>query len=293
MSLEERDAILAMLAARRDASDNSPDARRLGFERFASALWADAAIPPAIVIAPGLTARWAPAPPAANQPILLWLHGGAFTVGSSASHWPMAAMIGTLSGLAVLLPDYARAPERPFPAALDDTRAALRWLAGQGFCRTAIGGDSAGGNLAVAAVQHSLKEGLPLPSACWLISPYLDLTHGGASIAGRRARDRFVNPDDGTNLSYAGGTALDNPAVSPLFGSVGGFPETLLQVGSEEVLFDDARWFAQRLWAAGGTVCFQEWQGMMHVWPLFAPRLEEGRWALAQGAAFLRQIFQA
>jgi acetyl esterase/lipase len=291
MSLEERDAILALLAARQPAPDL--DARRAGFETLARALWPGVEVPAAFELVPGLAARWAPAPPSASQPVLLWLHGGAFTLGSSASHWPLAAEIARMSGHAVLLPDYALAPERPFPAALDDTLAALDWLAALGARPLAIGGDSAGGNLAVAALQAQ-RAGPAVPvGACWLMSPYLDLAHTGASLRLRRPRDRFVNPDDGTNIRYAAGTALADPRVSPLLGPVEAFPPTLLQVGTEEVLYDDARRFAERLWAAWREADVQAWEGMMHVWPLFAPRLEEGRWAIAQGSTFLRRILEA
>ena len=290
MSLEERDAILALLQGRQPAPDLA--ARRNGFEGFARMLWPGAQVPDAVELLPGLQARWA-GEPSPGGPVLLWLHGGAFTVGSSASYWPMAAAIAEAAGLPVLVLDYALAPERPFPAALGDTGAALDWLAAAGHARVAIGGDSAGGNLAVAAMQARIARGRSVPFACWLVSPYLDLTNSGASIAARRHRDRFVNPDDGTNLRYAGPTPLDDPAVSPLSGSFAGFPETLVQVGSEEVLYDDARRLAECLWAAGRTATFQEWEGMVHAWPLFADRLEEGRWAIAQGAAFLRRLVQA
>jgi acetyl esterase/lipase len=289
MSLEERDAILALLQGRQPASD--PAARRAGFEGFARMLWPDMEVPEPVELRPGLWARWA-GDPKPGGPVLLWLHGGAFTVGSSASYWPMAERIAQAAGLPVLVPDYALAPERPFPAALDDTLAALDWLDAKGH-RATIGGDSAGGNLAVAATQARIARGQPAPFACWLVSPYLDLANSGETIATRRHRDRFVNPDDGTNLRYAGGTPLDDPGVSPLNGSFTDFPETLIQVGSEEVLVDDARRLADRLWAAGRSASFQEWEGMVHAWPLFARRLEEGRWAIAQGGAFLRRLVQA
>jgi acetyl esterase/lipase len=246
---------------------------------------------PPTVLPGGLPGRMVAEP---GQPLLLWLHGGAFIVGSSASHWGMAAE-ALPPDVGLMLPDYALAPEQPFPAAVDQIIALLAALERAGFPahHLAIGGDSAGGNLAVAAIQARLAAGHPAPAACWLISPYLDLTNGSDSIAARRHRDRFVNPDDGTNRRYAGTAPLDDPRLSPLFGPVAGFPETLVQVGSEEVLADDARRFARRLWDAGRPCAFQEWEGMMHVWPLFAPRLAEGRAALAQGAAFLRRIFQA
>jgi phosphinothricin tripeptide acetyl hydrolase len=294
MSLEERDRLLAMIADRpRGAAE--PAARRAGFEAMARALWGDAYLPPAFELAPGLVARWAPAPPAPGSPVLLWLHGGAFILGSSASHWPMAAAIAREGGVGVLLPDYALAPERPFPAALEDAGRALDALErlGFGMAQVAVGGDSAGGNLAVAAVQDRLRAGRAAPRGCWLVSPYLDLTHAGASFKTRRARDPFVDPEDGTGDRYRAVTPATDPRVSPLGGPLAGFPETLVQVGSEEVLYDDARSFAGALWQADRPAIFQEWAGMIHIWPFFAPVLAEGRAAIGQGGNFLRSLFAA
>jgi monoterpene epsilon-lactone hydrolase len=291
MSLEERDRILARLADRAPAPDI--DSRREGFEALARAVWP--AVSPGEPVAlgeGGLVGRWAGALEP-GRPVLLWLHGGAFCLGSSASHFGMASDIAARAGLPVLLLDYRLVPEHPFPAALHDTLGALAHLESLGWPmeRVAIGGDSAGGNLAAAAVQARFDEAMPAPRACWLMSPYLDLSHGGASYRTRRARDRFVNPDDGTGAAYRGGVAACDPRVSPLFGPMQAFPETLLQVGTEEVLHDDAAEMARLLTANGRSPSFQAWEGMFHIFPWFAPWLEEGRWALAQGATFLHRIF--
>jgi phosphinothricin tripeptide acetyl hydrolase len=291
MSLEERDRILARLADRVPATDIG--SRREGFEALARAVWSTVRPgEPVALGGGGLVGRWAGAS-APDRPALLWLHGGAFRLGSSASHFGMASEIAARSGLSVLLLDYRLVPEHPFPAALHDTLGALAHLESLGWPmeRVAIGGDSAGGNLAAAAVQARFEGARPVPRACWLISPYLDLAHTGASYRTRRARDRFVNPEDGTGAAYRGEVAARDRRVSPLFGPMQAFPETLLQVGTEEVLHDDAAAMARLLAAHGRSPVFQAWEGMFHIFPWFAPWLEEGRWALAQGATFLRRIF--
>ena len=193
--------------------------------------------------------------------------------------------------MAVLVPDYRLAPEHPFPAAHDDILAALDCLGVRDFQRIAIGGDSAGGNLATGAVQARVAAGRQVPDALWLLSPYLDLTHSGASAATRGQRDPFIAVAGMTATARAHPGAHDpcDPRASPLFGQVDGFPPTLIQVGSEEVLFSDSDRFADKLRSAGHTPVFQEWAAMIHVWPMFADSLEEGQWALAQGGAFLRQ----
>jgi acetyl esterase/lipase len=232
----------------------------------------------------------------AGQNVMLWLHGGAFVLGSSASYRPFAARLAAASGGRVMLPDYRLAPEQPFPAALNDTIAALGWLEAQGHSmdRVAIGGDSAGANLALAAVQARVAEGKPAPAALWLISPYLDLTHSGTSIRTRADRDPFIDSTtmDATAQTYLGETHPADPRASPLFGSMTGLPPALIQVGSEEVLFDDAVRLRDTIQLAGGHPVFQEWAGMIHVWPIFAHAIDEGRWAIAQGGNFLRQIWQ-
>lgn len=281
MSLEQVDALRAILLARRGQTPTLAE-RRAGFEAQMAAqpLRDDVSFTDA-----ELGGLWVDAPNSDPGRLLLWLHGGAFVLGSAKTYRAMGARLARASGCRVLLLDYPLAPEHPFPAARDATVAALDRL----MTRTghvAIGGDSCGGNLAVAAVQARIEAGLALPSAVWLISPYLDLTHSGESVAARAARDPFVDPATmpGTAATYLITHDPADPRASPLFGTAEAFPPTLIQVGSDETLFDDARRFAERLPAC----VFQEWVGMIHVWPLFADRIEEGEWALAQGGTFLK-----
>jgi acetyl esterase/lipase len=132
-----------------------------------------------------------------------------------------------------------------------------------------------------------------VPAALWLISPYLDLTHSGASIAARAARDPFIDPAGmpETARTYLGETDPATARASPLFGASEGLPPALIQIGSDEVLFDDAARLRDRIEAAGGRAVFQEWAGMIHVWPLFAHAVDEGQWAIGHGAAFLREVW--
>lgn len=279
MSLDQVDRLRAMLMARRGVTPTLAE-RRAGFEAqmAATPLPEDARFTPA-----DLGGLWVDVPESRDDRVLLWLHGGAFVLGSATAYRDLGVRLARAARCRVLLLDYPLAPEHPFPAALDESIAALDWLAGQGGV-VAVGGDSCGGNLAVAAVQARIAAGQAAPAAIWLISPYLDLTHSGASIAPRAPRDPFVDPATmpATAATYLGDHDPADPKASPLFGAVDGFPPTLIQVGSDEVLFDDARRFADRL--PDGV--FQEWVGMIHVWPLFAA-IDEGQWAIAQGGAFL------
>lgn len=283
MSLEQARAIADAMRA---APKGLPiEVRRAGFEaRFASLPLSEEARFEAMEFAPGLTGLRVDMPESDPSRVLLWFHGGAFVLGSSASWRRFACDVATAGRVTVLLPDYRLAPEHPFPAAHEDALAACAWLDRQGVPpeRRAIGGDSAGGNLAIGA--FAARGSKPGFAAAWVISPYLDLTNSGASITERRARDAFVDPDDGTNARWLQGADPRDPRASPLLADLRHLPSTLVQVGSEEVLHDDARRLANEL----PDTVFQEWVGMGHVFPLFAPHLEEGRHAIWQGGAFLR-----
>lgn len=286
MSLEQVESLRTMLLARRSGPPLSLEQRRAGFEAQMAMipLSADAVF----TSDPELPGLWVDLPGGDSSAAILWLHGGAFVLGSSASYRDFGCRLAASSGVRVFLLDYRLSPEHVFPAALDDSDAALDRLTARGL-KLAVGGDSAGGNLAVAAIQARIAKGQTVPDACLLVSPYLDLTHIGNSAATRAHLDPFVDPATmtATAATYHGDADPADPRVSPLFGAINGFPPTLIQVGSDEVLFDDAKRFADRLL----DVVFQEWVGMIHVWPLFA--IDEGDWAIVQIGSFVqRQLLQ-
>jgi acetyl esterase/lipase len=287
MSIEQVDRLRAMLLSRRGQTPALAE-RRAGFEAQMAAqpLPADVMFTPVAMPGVACGGLWVDCPDSNRDTILLWLHGGAFMLGSALSYRAFGAALARASGCRVLLLDYRLAPEHPFPAALDDSVAALDALLALSLT-VAIGGDSCGANLATAAIQARLDAGQPPPRAAWLISPYLDLTHAGDSVVSRAARDPFIDPATmpATAQTYLAGHDPADPRASPLFGTVDKFPPTLIQVGSDELLFDDARRFAARLDAC----VFQEWMGMIHVWPLFSNMIDEGQWAIAQGGIFLQR----
>ncbi len=293
MSLEQVEPLRQAFFERRSQPSPPVKVRRAGFEaQMASLPLPDNFRAESVDINSSLSGLLCSDSNENSEKIVLWLHGGAFILGSSQSYRPFAARVTQASKAQVLLLDYALAPEHVFPAALNDVLSALDWLAERySMNDVAIGGDSAGANLALAALQKRIADDKPVPASMWLISPYLDLTHSGGSIKERAGLDPFV---DGASMAptaatYLGDTDPTDPRASPLLASAHGIPPTLIQIGSEEVLFDDAVRLRDKITAAGGHAVFQEWAGMIHVWPIFSHAIEEGGWAISQGGNFLRQ----
>ncbi|MGB7418637.1 MAG: alpha/beta hydrolase fold domain-containing protein [Erythrobacter sp.] len=296
MSLEQAEPVRQALWARRKMPEPPLEARRKGFEAQMSAVPLPAGFSAQIVaINDNVSGLLCSVENVDKSRVLIWLHGGAFVLGSANSYRPMAARLARAANAQVLLVDYRLAPEHPFPAAPEDAAAALDWAVREGFHpqATFVGGDSAGANLALGAVQAATArvESSPV-GGVWMISPYLDLTHSGASIEQRAARDPFIDPAGmaDTAQRYLGSITPADPRASPLFGSFANFPPTIIQTGGDEVLFSDATRARDAIEAEGVRCVFQEWAGMIHVWPLFAHQIDEGAWAIEQGGAFLRTL---
>jgi epsilon-lactone hydrolase len=228
---------------------------------------------------------------------ILYLHGGAYIYGSPSHYRDLIWRIATAASATVLCIDYRLAPEHPFPAALDDAVAAYRWLLGEGAApsRTAIMGDSAGGGLVLATLLKLRDDGVPLPGAAVALSPWTDLALTGASLTTNAAADPMLKAEQAPTLAahYLGGTDPRNPYASPLYGDPAGLPPTLIQVGSDEILRDDAVRMADKMRAAGCRVELEVWPRMPHVWQMFARIVPESQRAVARIGAFLQRELRA
>ncbi len=236
-------------------------------------------------------------PPAAQADrAVLFLHGGAYVLGGAASHAGLAGQLGRAAGAVAYLPEYRLAPEHPYPAALDDALAAYRRLLQQYQPdRIAIAGDSAGGNLTLAAAIAIRDAGLPLPAALALISPWTDLSLSGASIRQRARRDPMLQAswiEAGARL-YAGSLPLDDPRISPLFAVLHGLPPLMIHVGSEEILYSDAERLAQRAADAGVAASLHCYDGMWHDFQLNAGLLAQADASIAELGEFMRRHLAA
>jgi acetyl esterase/lipase len=224
---------------------------------------------------------------------VLHLHGGGYVMGSPEHYGDFHWRISRVACAHVLCPYYRLAPEYPFPAALDDAVAGYSWLLAQGASPHGIViiGDSAGGGLALATLLRLRDGGVPLPAAAVALSPWTDLALTGASMRTNAERDLTLAPERAAMLArhYLGGADPRHPYASPLYGDLRGLPPVLIQVGSDEILRDDAVRMADKLREAGSRVELEVCPGMHHVWQLYARVLPEGRAAIARIGAFLKR----
>jgi phosphinothricin tripeptide acetyl hydrolase len=244
------------------------------------------------VTVPDRPAEWLRPPGARTDAVVLYLHGGGYVLGSPRSHRHLAAAIARAAGTAALLVDYRLAPEHPFPAALDDAVAAYRWLLERGVApeRIVVAGDSAGGGLTVATLLALREQGLPRPGGGVCISPWVDLTCTATTYTTRKAADPIVSLEGVTTMAqaYAGTGDPKAPLLSPLYADLRGLPPLLVQVGSDEVLLDDALGLGAQAAAAGVEVALEEWPAMIHVWHWFLPMLDEAQHAVDRIGTFVR-----
>ncbi len=232
----------------------------------------------------------------ARAPICVYFHGGGYIAGSLSSHRDMASTLAHLAQVRMLMVDYRLAPEHPFPAAHEDAMAVYQALLAQGVkaSQMLLGGDSAGGNLALATAQAIRDTQLPLPRGLVLFSPWLDLTHQGESIESNADSDAMLHRRllvDALAM-YSPSVPASDARISPLLGNLAGLPPCLTVVSQSEILRDDSLRLHQKLQALGsGSTCLQ-WKYTPHAFPVMARLLPEARDALRQTADFTARVLR-
>lgn len=239
----------------------------------------------------GLPAAWMRSPQADPARVLLYLHGGGYVVGNINDYKMICGQMADILKTNLLIPEYRLAPENPFPAAVEDVKAVYRWLLEQGFqpANIVIAGDSAGGGLGLAAVLSLRDDGNPLPAAVVCLSPWADLTLHGESHQAKAGKEAMLTSEGLREWAahYAGAESPTHPLISPVYADFRGFPPLLIQVGSEEILLDDARMVAEKARAAGVDVTLNIWQGMWHVWQMLSEFVPESKAAVEEIGRFL------
>lgn len=220
---------------------------------------------------------------------LFYLHGGGYIMGSIPTYRMLAVRLARICQARVVLVGYRLAPEHPYPAALDDAmHAYAAMLEAYGELPSLIGGDSAGGGLALATLLARRDRHLPLPRAAFAFSPWADLTSTAPEHYDSALRDIWLTPRHITSWAplYAANQDRQHPYISPVYGDYQGVPPLLLLAGGAELIQSDARRVAQQACTAGVETELQIYPGMQHVWPVILPWLPESRQALAAVAAF-------
>lgn len=227
---------------------------------------------------------------------ILYLHGGAYFMGSPASYRRRTMRLAYRSNAEVFVPNYRLAPEYPAPAALEDALAAWRELRRvRPRHPTLVAGDSAGGGLAISLMMMLRDQGLRLPDGAVLFSPWTDLSVSGASYAENDRRDLWLSRTHCETWAghVLGGVDPRDPRVSPVYGRLDGLPPLLILIGDREVLLDDARQVHEKALAAGVRSTLHVGRDMLHDWPLALPWLDESRDAWASIAEFVTRAVDA
>lgn len=227
--------------------------------------------------------------------VIFYLHGGGYIAGSPTTHAAMAARLSALTGLRVILPRYALAPENPAPAQFDAAVGAFDRLLDSGISaeNVALGGDSAGGGLALSLLSHLCTTD-QRPACGFFFSPWTDLALTGESLKTNAARDRLLPASRIEELVadyVVQGGRRDDPRISPLYAEFPSPPPVQIHVSETEILLDDARRMASRLRVAGGDVDLRIAPDLPHVWPIFDGFTPEARQTLKDTARFIRASF--
>ncbi|MGE5606156.1 MAG: alpha/beta hydrolase [Bacteroidota bacterium] len=223
--------------------------------------------------------------------VIFYLHGGGYVSGSCADHRIHVAKFVKGSGVSALLFEYRLAPEHPFPAAIEDSVTAYRWLLKQGTSPSQIvfAGDSAGGGLCLVNLLALKDQDVPLPKAAVALSPWTDLKCTGDSY--RTNATKCMSPE-GTWTAFSKHYVGDNdpclPLISPLYGDLRGLPPLLIYAGGDEILRDDSIRFADKAKAAGVDVTLKVGKGLFHCYPVCAPLFPEATRAMNEICAFIK-----
>jgi epsilon-lactone hydrolase len=241
----------------------------------------------------GVNSMWITPKGAAQDRVILAIHGGGFVVGSMYTHRKLFGHIAKAVGARALAPDYRRPPEHLHPAPVEDVLTAYEWLLGEGIAPSniALTGDSAGGGMVVTSMLMARDRGLALPAAGMPLSAWFDLTGSGESQQTNADTDRLLSKEFGDQLADtllgAEGDGRD-PYVSALYADLTGLPPLYLQVSEAETLLDDSRGLAERAREAGVDVRLDTFPDQQHTFQMAAGRSSVADDAIQRLAEWVR-----
>jgi acetyl esterase/lipase len=292
MSKQQRDAIDAALRAEPFNLSQSTEQHRKSFDAFAVQPY-PADVVAVDVLLGGVRAIELTVAGNAADPAVLYFHGGGYVAGSARTGTHLAAELARRAGGRAISVDYRLAPEHPYPAAVEDGLAAYAGLLESGVdpSRVLIAGDSAGGGLAVATLLAARDQGLPMPAAVAVFSPWADISRSGLSMRTKDGVDPlFSYGAMGWYAErYVPAGDRSAPLASPVFAALTGLPPLLIQVGSHEVLLDDAVRLAANAGRDDVDVTLQVAQEGTHVFQLYFGALDEADEAIDEVMRFFRR----
>lgn len=251
----------------------------------------EAAVVKSVEISKGLQGYWIDVSETVTNRIILFFHGGGFTLGSTKDHLGLCARIGRAAQAQVFSLDYRLAPEHTFPAPVDDAIAAYQFLLSSGHSSHQIipVGISTGGTLVIDLLLSARDRRLPLPTAGVCMSPLVDMLFNGESMIKNLDND-WVTPTyfNAIRTAYLGGQEPRHPLASPVFARLSGLPRLYIQAGTHELLLSDVAAFVDKARWSGVPVQFELWEGMFHCWQVFARHLPEGQRAISHIGAFVK-----
>lgn len=263
---------------------------RKSFERLSTITKFPRAVEKEETVYEGIEAAWFTPHHYNHDTVLLYLPGGAYCFGSFKTHRALIARIARAAHCKAIGINYAKAPEEPFPKAIEDGIKVYKQLIADGYKNIILGGDSAGGGLALALTLEIMNQQLQMPSNLVLIAPWTDLTMSGDSIKSKADVDPMLPAHLLGFFAEKYYTTHDptNPLISPLFADFKGFPPTLIQVGTSEVLLDDSIRVANKMKLANVTVELDVWNNMMHVWHYLGGIIPEANQAIEKIGNFIK-----
>ena len=228
-----------------------------------------------------------------DKSVILYLHGGSYSLGSLNTHQGIAAHISESSGVKTLLIDYRLAPEHPFPTGFNDAVASYLWLLSNGYTsdKIIICGDSAGGGLVMATLISLRDKGILLPAAAVCISPWVDLTKTNKYESMNSVDDPVLDRERLQIMAeyYIAKNDPRLPLISPVFADLTGLPPLLIQVGTKEILQNDACRLKDRAVKDGVGVVLDVWDDMWHVWHALTGYIPEAKQAIDKIGDFIRK----
>jgi epsilon-lactone hydrolase len=241
----------------------------------------------------GITTCWEIGDAAAASTVVMYLHGGGFSLGDPRMWRRYAARIVQDAGVFMALVKYRLAPENPFPAALYDVVSAYQELCDRyPDKKIVVMGESAGASLTATIAVAALQNGARLPDALIMISPLLDLRVANPAYDSHAAVDKMVSRESNTLIrrNYLQGHPETDPLVSPVLGDLGQFPPVQFHCGGNEVLIGDATDFVTKMALAGGLVESHFVPGAGHGWTFTQPQSAAAKYTMGHILRYLREL---